>query len=70
MPSTCSMRAATAADMIARRATTCSFSSAFHIRGGRQEAAFSSAVGNVYMALVAPAVFGMGAVALWRLGKF
>jgi len=61
-------RAATAAEALARRATQCSFSSAFHIRGAEARG-FSSAVERTYVFLIAPPVAALGAVALWRLAR-
>ncbi len=60
------MRAATSAEALARRATQCSFSSAFHIQGS-STAGFTSTVEKTYTLLVCPAVALLGGVALWRL---
>ena len=59
------MRAASAAETLARRATQCSFSSAFHIRGAEARG-FSSAVEGAYLYLIAPPVVVLGAAVLWR----
>jgi hypothetical protein len=61
-------RAATAADALARRATQCSFSSAFHVRDAETRA-FAPLTERVYVFLIAPAVGLMGATALWRLWR-
>ena len=60
-------RASSAAyDALARRATQCSFSSAFHARGS-STAGFDSSVERVYSLLIAPAVVAIGAVGLYRV---
>jgi hypothetical protein len=64
----CAMRSASAAEALARRATQCSFSSAFHITGsGTQN--FSATVERTYTLLICPAVALLGATCLWRLGS-
>ena len=60
------MRAASAADTFVRRATQCSFSSAFHITGS-QTRGFAAQTERVYVFLIAPAICALGAATLWRL---
>jgi hypothetical protein len=62
------LRGASAAEALARRATQCSFSSAFHIRGAETRG-FAPAVERVYVTLVAPAVVALGGMTLYRLWR-
>ena len=54
-----------AGDALARRATQCSFSSAFHVPGQTPRA--QKAVSDIYSLLLAPPIVLMGAYGLWRL---
>lgn len=54
-----------AADVLARRATQCSFSSAFHVRDAAP--GVKAAVDGVYSWLLAPAMVVIAGVGLYRL---
>ena len=58
-------RAPTASETLARRAVSCSVSSAFHVRGAPP--AFARARDLAYGWLVLPAVAALGGAALLRL---
>ena len=60
------MRAASAAEALARRATQCSFTSAFHVKGSTTRG-FAAQTERAYVYLIAPAVCALGAATLWRL---
>ena len=68
VPPVAMTRAASAAESLARRATQCSFSSAFHITGSSTQG-FSATVERTYTVLICPAVALLGGAALWRLGS-
>jgi len=58
-------RLPSAAESLARRAVSCSVSSAFHVRGASP--AFVRGRDQAYSLVVLPAVAALGAAALWRL---